>query len=400
TLHGLYSWVPEGVRSQIREFLQRKLQPRGLAMVSYNAMPGWAHLQPIRRMVQAYAASLPGDSLAKARAAFDYVTYLAEQGAAYFQVLPAATAHLKTLQQEDIRYVAHEYLTPHGDPFYFADVEAAMHDIGLSFAGSMSPAANYRELIASPQFQDLLATAPTRSVLETHRDFIVNTAFRQDLYSAHPRATGTSEVSIERLDRIAFCLTNLPERLPLTRRQGALQYDLSAQAEAVQAVHRVLAQGPARASEIHAALPGATAAQTSSLIQQLVVSQHLAACQPVRPSAGWLALNSALIRSALREKLVQVPLACPLTGSATVTEPVHAASIEAGVQFDDAQSAARHVLTGLRTYAHPVKRTDASGNEQPATDAQILEYATATWRALRDPANPDTRLLRLFGLLS
>ena len=38
-------------------------------MVSYNALPGWAHLQPIRHMMQTYAASLPGDSIERARQA-------------------------------------------------------------------------------------------------------------------------------------------------------------------------------------------------------------------------------------------------------------------------------------------------------------------------------------------
>jgi SAM-dependent methyltransferase len=399
-LHGLYSWVPEAVRAQIREFLRRKLKPGGLAMVSYNAMPGWAHLQPIRRMVQAYAASLPGDSLTRASAAFAYVKHLAEQGAAYFRLLPAAAAHLTALEQEDIRYIAHEYLTPHGDPFYFADVEAAMRSAGLTFAGSMSPADNYRELMAPEQFQKLLATAPTRAVLETHRDFIVNAAFRQDLYAARPPAESAGDTTVERLEGIEFCLTDLPERLPLQRTQGALQYDLSGPGESVQALHRVLAGGPASASALRAALPAAARGQAAALIQQLVVSQHIAPCPPARPSPGWLALNSALVQAALRDKLVQLPLACPRTGSAMTAEPVHAASIEAGLRSADAKTAAADVLRTLRSHAHPVKRTIAAGEQQPASDADVLEYVCATWRALRDPVNPDTRLLRQFGVLS
>ena len=57
------------VRDEIRAFIRAKLKPGGLAMVSYNAMPGWAHVQPIRRIMRAHAASVPGNSLDKARAA-------------------------------------------------------------------------------------------------------------------------------------------------------------------------------------------------------------------------------------------------------------------------------------------------------------------------------------------
>lgn len=399
-LHGVYSWVPDTVRSEILEFLRRKLAPGGLALVSYNAMPGWAHLQPIRRLVQTYAASLPGDSLARARAAFACVKRLSAQGAGYFRALPAAAAHLAAIEQEDIRYIAHEYLTPHGDPFYFADVEAAMGTAGLSFAGSAAPADNYRELMAPRQFHELLGAAPARSALETQRDFIVNTAFRSDLYTASPPVDSGGDALIDRLEEIEFCLTALPERLPLARTEGALQYSLSGQAEAAQAVHRLLAAGPAPVAAIRAALPPAAQAQVSSLVQQLVVSEHIVPCPPTRPASGWLPLNSSLVRSALEEKLVQVPIACPLTGSAMNADPVHAASVEAALRFDDAPIAGQHVLSALRACAHPVKRCDAAGHERNATDAEILEYAGATWRALRNPANPDTRLLRQFGVLA
>jgi hypothetical protein len=81
-------------------------------------------------------------------------------------------------------------------------------------------------------------------------------------------------------------------------------------------------------------------------------------------------------------------------------DPVHAASVEAALRFDDARTAGQQVLSSLRTCAHPVKRSDAAGHERNATDAEILEYAGATWRALRNPANADTRLLRQFGVLA
>jgi SAM-dependent methyltransferase len=397
-LHGVYSWVPEAARAEIRELIRRRLKPGGLVMVSYNAMPGWAHLQPIRRMMRAYAESVGGTSLDKARAAFAYVDSLAKKGAAYFSTLPAAAAHLGTIAAHDIRYVAHEYLTPHGDPFYFEDVAAAMHSAGLVFAGSMTPADNYPELMVPEPFRGLIAGAATRGALEQHRDVIVNAGFRQDLYAARPEARFGAEIGLEALAGTAFCLTNLAERLPLKRAQGWLQFDLGGEAASVRAIHARLAGGPAGVAELHAVAGTTSTGETASLIQQLVVSGHLAPCSPVRPPAGWMRVNSALVEVALREQWQQVPLACPGTGSASYSEVVRAATIEAAGSTDPVHDAAARVLERLRQLGHPVLRHSAAGEPRPATDAEVLEYATASLHALRDPANPDARLRRLLGL--
>src|SRR5580704_12829447 len=39
--HGVYTWVDRPTRAALREFIDRRLKPGGLAYISYNAMPGW-----------------------------------------------------------------------------------------------------------------------------------------------------------------------------------------------------------------------------------------------------------------------------------------------------------------------------------------------------------------------
>ncbi|MCW5605289.1 MAG: methyltransferase regulatory domain-containing protein, partial [Burkholderiales bacterium] len=293
----------------------------------------------------------------------------------------------------------HEYLTPHGDPFYFPEVAGAMRQAGLVFAGSMSPQDNYVELMASEAFQGLLAGAPDREALEARRDFIVNASFRQDLYAAQPQAPRPQGIALERLDAFAFCLTALPERLPLRRAEEPLCFDFSADADTVGAVHALLARGPRRASDIHAAAGKRLPEETAVLIQRLVVAGHLAPCPPVSAGTEWMQINSAVIEAGIRERLQLVPLSCPLTGSASSSEVVHAAVIEAAARFDDAGTAAASVLARLRGHGHPVNRQAVSGERRAATDDEVLEYVVAMWRRLRDPAGTDGRLLRLYGLL-
>jgi SAM-dependent methyltransferase len=394
-MHGVYSWVPEAVRGEIAEFLRKKLKPGGLAMVSYNAMPGWAHLQPLRSMMRAHAQSAPGSSLEKARAAFAYVQGLATAKAAYFATLPAAAAHLDSMAQKDIRYIAHEYMTPHSDPFYFSQVEEAMRAAGLAFAGSMETADNYAELMMPGALRALLPPGASRVSLETHRDFVLNTTFRRDLFAAQPAVSQPAGLALERLQGIEFRLADLPERLPMKVAAGPLQFDLSGDAGRVRTVHALLGAGPAGAPLIASAAGG----DAAFLIQQLVVSGHLSPCAAARAPAGWLPLNSALIDAALREHLQQVPLAAPAAGSATYSEPVTAAVIEAAASCDDEEVAAAAVLARLRRHDHPVNRHDAKGEVRPASDEEVRTYAAAAWRSLREPKSPDGRLMRLLGVL-
>jgi len=399
-LHGVYSWVPETARAEIREFLRRKLKPGGLAMVSYNVLPGWAQLTPLRQLLQAYARDVPGDSLDKARAAFARAKALADAGAAFFAGNPAAAQRLASLAHEDIRYVAHEFLTPHGDPFYFSDVETAMRGCGLAYAGSMSPAENYPALQVPARFHGLVAGAGTRALAETQADFISNATFRRDLYAAQAAiGRAPADLPLERFEGLAYCLLDLPESLPLALNEGLMTFDLRPQEARVRAVHGLLERGPATAQDIARAarLQGAEAA---FLIQQLVVSEHIAPCPPERAAPGWMALNSAIIDAGLRSQLQQVPLASRLMATATYAEVALAAMVESAAVCASAEEAARTVLDRLRRHAHPVNRHDASGAARAATDAEVLEYAAATWRGLRDPANQDARRLRLAGLLA
>lgn len=398
-LHGVYGWVPDAVRAEIREFIRRKLAPGGCVMVSYNAMPGWAHLLPIRRMLNTYAQAHPGNSLDKARAAFADVDFLARNGAGYFAANPAAAEHVKRLATQDIRYVAHEYLTPHADAFWFDDVAGAMREAGVVFAGSMAAADNYRELMVPGAFADRMASLGSRAEVEALRDIVANTAFRRDLYVAQPPVSANFSAGLDAFDGLAFALADVPESLPLVRTQGALQFDLRNHAGAVAMMHARLSTGPATARELHAALRGTEGGDTAFLVEQLVVSGHVVPCPPQRAAAGWTPLDSALLDMAIRDRRQQVPLACPCTGLASDTEIVSACAIEAAVRAQDAAAAGWQVLARLRNSGYPVNRLDASGARRPATDAEVIGHVAAVWRGLQDPANADRRRLVLQGLL-
>lgn len=398
TLHGVWSWVPESVRGEIRAFLKSKLKPGGLAMVSYNAMPGWAHLQPIRRMMQSYASSVAGDATVKATEAFRYVRFLADNKAAFFVVNPAAAEHLRAIGNADLRYVAHEYL-PQGDPFYFADVCAAMHDIGLAFAGNVAPEGNYAELAAGPEFLPLLNTAPTRIVLETHRDFIANTRFRIDLYAAQAEVPRASPLTFERLEGLAFCLARVPEQLPLQGRRGAVSFDVARSEAAVRTAHRVLEAGPATAREIHTALGARSELGTLALLQQLVLAGHLLPCPASSAIGGWSALSSALLDHGIKGNQTRVPLPASRAATMHYFDLPFAVMIEAAGRFKDSHAAVKSVLRRLSDSGIKLGRKEPGYGEAAATDEAVSAELEQMWRNIRDPERPEARFLRLHGVI-
>lgn len=401
TLHGVWSWVPEPVRGEIRAFLKAKLKPSGLAMVSYNAMPGWAPIMPIRRMMHAYADALPGNSIEKVAQAFKYVQHIAENGAAFFATNPAAAGQLKSIGKADPRYVAHEYMTPHGDPFYFPEVAEAMQEIGLAFAGSMHPANNYAEFMVAPQFQSLMQSAPSRTVAETHRDFIANTRFRQDLYAAQPDVPRATPLTLERLEGLAFCLANAPEKLQLAGQSGGVQFDLIGLADAVRATHRVLAQGPSTAKAIHSTLQILkwSAQETARLIQQLVIAGHIVPCPEKRAPGGWHRLSAALLRNALKEKQSATLLVAPGAGGGRYYEIIFATMMEAITQFDEPSAAIESVAGRLTDSGHTLSVKLEGSELRSLSDEEAARHLDALYRVLHDVKSPDRRFLQLIGVL-
>src|SRR3569623_819838 len=56
--HGVYSWVPPAVQDAIFRIVGARLSPVGIACISYNVLPGWRMLQPLR---DAFMLQIPDD---------------------------------------------------------------------------------------------------------------------------------------------------------------------------------------------------------------------------------------------------------------------------------------------------------------------------------------------------
>jgi SAM-dependent methyltransferase len=213
-LHGIWSWVAPEVRADALALIGRHLAPGGLVVVSYNAMPGWAHLQPIRGILRQYAALRQGDSLQRMRDALAYLVFIRDKHARYFEDNPRAAAYVDALLKQDVKYLAHEYLHDHWTSFYFADVAGAFGDAGLQFVGSLPVHTNFWDLCVRPEFQELFRTTTNRLVTEAHKDFCANTTFRWDIYSRQPRMLADAAARLREADDLHFRVARQDVGLP------------------------------------------------------------------------------------------------------------------------------------------------------------------------------------------
>lgn len=181
TVHGVWSWVSEPVREGVLRLLMRRLKPGGLAVVTYNALPGAAAGLGLARLIRPLL-NRAGHSSAGRDAASAYVKRLSEAQAAHL-----GSSSWRRLVAGEVAgtrsdYIKHEFETEHWRPCFFADVAAAMAGVRCQYVGSATLDENYPQLSLTPAQRKLWDEAPDEATRELIFDFSVPRAFRRDLF--------------------------------------------------------------------------------------------------------------------------------------------------------------------------------------------------------------------------
>ena len=141
-LHGVWSWVSAANRERILELVARRLRTGGVLYVSYNALPGWAPMLPLREMMVAYAAALPADlpRADRIEAALRDAQMRVLRDPLVLEACPGIEAELRAIRNKGVAYLAHEFFNRDWAPMPPAQVAAAMRSVGLSFAAQADEA--------------------------------------------------------------------------------------------------------------------------------------------------------------------------------------------------------------------------------------------------------------------
>ena len=181
-LHGVYSWISQENRRTVVALIRRRLKSGGLLYISYDAMPGWAGIAPLRRLlVQQHAAS-GGASQTGLAQALAFADKLKELGALFHRMYPHVAAQWDRLKKLPASYLAHELLTRDWQAFSFTDVAAELADAKLTYVGSAHLTDHVDRVNFTEAQQSFLALIADRALGETTRDMIVGRQFRRDIF--------------------------------------------------------------------------------------------------------------------------------------------------------------------------------------------------------------------------
>ncbi len=250
SIHGVYSWVSPLTRHAIVDFIQHKLAPGGIIMLSYNAMPGSALLQPIREMMLAYTSGITGDTRTKVDEGIAYLRYLCEHGAAYFTDNPMAKTAVEHILDRDTDYLAHEFFNANWTPFYFMEVAETMAAIDLTFVGTLPVHTNYLELSIPSTFREFFQTAPNRIVLERHKAFVRNERFRRDVYIKSATGSVESQAGFQFFAEFYFGTEQKTIQPEVTLQNGSEEIQLSYHGEPSQTIVTSLLSHPQTLTEL------------------------------------------------------------------------------------------------------------------------------------------------------
>jgi methyltransferase-like protein/SAM-dependent methyltransferase len=217
-VHGVFSWVPEPVREKILAICSACLTDRGLAFISYNALPGWNMRKSLRDMMLFHTAGIT-DPVTRVRQARALLKFLADSvpadRSAYGLLLKS---ELEIISKVSDNYLLHDYMEEENTAFYFHQFMGRAIKHGLQYLGESSLShmlpSNFPEKVAKTlgQLGQIIAQ-------EQYMDFLRNRMFRQTVLCKAGTAINRA-ISADRLKDCAFQSLLLPLTGPVDLAAG------------------------------------------------------------------------------------------------------------------------------------------------------------------------------------
>jgi SAM-dependent methyltransferase len=315
-LHGVYSWISPENRRTVVALIRRRLKSGGLLYISYDAMPGWAGIAPLRRLlVQQHAAS-GGASQAGLAQALAFADKLKELGALFHRMYPYVAVQWDRLKKLPASYLAHELLTRDWQAFSFSDVAAELAEAKLTYVGSAHLTDHVDRVNFTEEQQRFLAQISDHSLGETTRDMIIGRQFRRDVFVKGVASLRPLPARERWLDT-RFALTTPADEIDLTfdTALGTIQL----RPDMYKPVIEVLDRGPMTVRELVASPPAAKL-EWSGLLDAIKVLVGRGDLQPALPAeseaeraASARAFNAAVTALAKDSEDLGY-LASPVTG--------------------------------------------------------------------------------------
>ncbi len=187
-IHGIWTWVSRENHQIIVDFVRQQLKPGGVFYISYNALPGWAPMMPLRHMINRHAELVgTGSPVARLNGAIEFANSFFERKSLYSNMVPGAKARLEKIAASDRNYLAHEYLTQDWNLMYFTDMAKQLESAKLEFCCSTQVMESLESIIFPPEERQFLLGISNPILREQTKDYLINQQFRRDIYVRGPR---------------------------------------------------------------------------------------------------------------------------------------------------------------------------------------------------------------------
>ncbi len=175
---GVFSWVAPEVQDKILAICNENLAPHGVAVISYNANPGWLFQSVARDLMRYHVAPFedPARQISEARSVLQFVAENCPKDTVQAQLFRNEHDYLRSVRDS---YLYHDYLVDDNHPLYFHEFLGRAESHGLQFVSDAN-LARMSGAFMSQEVQRVLANSPLVQQCQL-LDFLHNAPYHKTL---------------------------------------------------------------------------------------------------------------------------------------------------------------------------------------------------------------------------
>ena len=181
--HGVFSWVAPAAQDAILDICANALAPDGLALISYNVLPGWHFRQIVRDICLSETAGIQSakQRVIAARRILDSFARGERRTDAFGRAVQDEAVRLA---KQPASYIMGEYLAPHNAPIAFRDMVERVRRVGLAYVCEADLAATLPANIAPSAAGEIQRLAGADRIAQQHyADVFSGRTFRRSVFS-------------------------------------------------------------------------------------------------------------------------------------------------------------------------------------------------------------------------
>lgn len=184
--HGVLSWAPAPVQKAVFKICRAQLAPDGVAVISFNVLPGWGIQQIVRDICMRNVdhKAPPLERARQAQAALRRFASVAAENNPYGIIVRQAAQRASGLSPS---YLLAEFLAEVNECFFFEDVVREAAANGLHYIGEGELAMATPELLAPDAARAIREMgAGDRLKTQAHLDTVSGRIFRRAVFAKRP----------------------------------------------------------------------------------------------------------------------------------------------------------------------------------------------------------------------